>query len=63
MQRRLEVNLFRAWVSKRKLKYKRASAKMAQNFLIPALLLVLSVGLPVANAPDVLQPCDLLYYP
>ena len=21
------------------------------------------VGLPVANAPDVLQPCDLLYYP
>ena len=27
------------------------------------LLLLLSVGLPVANAPDVLQPCDLLYYP
>jgi len=26
-------------------------------------LLLLSVGLPVANAPDVLQPCDLLYYP
>ena len=22
-----------------------------------------SVGLPVANAPDVLQPCGLLYYP
>ena len=22
-----------------------------------------SVGLPVANAPDVLQPCDLFYYP
>ena len=26
-------------------------------------LLLLSVGLPVANAPDVLQPCGLLYYP
>jgi len=28
-----------------------------------ALLLLLSVGLPVANAPDVLQPFGLLYYP
>ena len=27
------------------------------------LLLLLSVGLPVANAPDVLQTCGLLYYP
>ena len=27
------------------------------------LLLLLSVGLPVANAPDVLQPCGLLYHP
>jgi hypothetical protein len=27
------------------------------------LLLLLAVGLPVANAPDVLQPCGLLYYP
>ena len=27
------------------------------------LLLLLSVGLSVANAPDVLQPCGLLYYP
>jgi hypothetical protein len=26
-------------------------------------LLLLSVGLPVANAPDVLQPCGLLYCP
>ena len=26
-------------------------------------LLLLSVGLPVANAPDVLQPCGLFYYP
>ena len=25
--------------------------------------LLLSVALPVANAPDVLQPCGLLYYP
>jgi len=25
--------------------------------------LLLSVGLPVANALDVLQPCGLLYYP
>jgi hypothetical protein len=24
---------------------------------------LLSVGLPVVNAPDVLQPCGLLYYP
>jgi hypothetical protein len=28
----------------------------------PYVLLLLSVGLPVANAPDVLQPCGLLYY-
>jgi len=27
------------------------------------LLFLLSVGLLVANAPDVLQPCGLLYYP
>ena len=33
--------------------------KNAWNYL----LLFLSVGLPVANAPDVLQPCGLLYYP
>jgi hypothetical protein len=26
-------------------------------------LLFFSVGLPVANAPDVPQPCGLLYYP
>ena len=26
-------------------------------------LLLLSVGFPVANAPDVLQPCGLSYYP
>ena len=26
-------------------------------------VVLLSVGLPVANAPDVLQPCGLLYYP
>ena len=26
-------------------------------------ILLLSVGLPVANVPDVLQPCGLLYYP
>ena len=25
--------------------------------------LLLSLGLQVANAPDVLQPCGLLYYP
>jgi hypothetical protein len=24
---------------------------------------LLSVGFPIANAPDVLQPCALLYYP
>jgi hypothetical protein len=30
---------------------------------LAVLLLLLSVGLPVANAPDVLQPCGLLYYP
>ena len=28
-----------------------------------AAVLLLSVGLPVANAPDVLQLCGLLYYP
>jgi hypothetical protein len=26
-------------------------------------ILLLSVGLPVANAPDLFQPCGLLYYP
>ena len=26
-------------------------------------VLLLSVGLPVVNAPDVLQTCGLLYYP
>jgi hypothetical protein len=31
--------------------------------LLFLLLLLLSIGLPVANAPDVLQPCGLLYYP
>ena len=42
--------------------------EMQRNYFIPelkriTLLLLLSVGLPVANAPDVLQPCGLLYYP
>ena len=32
-------------------------------YLLTSLFLLLSVGLPVANAPDVLQPCGLLYYP
>ena len=36
-------------------------AGWASGLLI--LLLLLSAGLPVANAPDVLQPCGLLYYP
>ena len=31
--------------------------------LIYRVLLLLSVGFPAANAPDVLQPCGLLYYP
>jgi len=31
--------------------------------LISILLLLLSVGLPVANAPGLLQPCGLLYHP
>ena len=35
--------------------------RVAAHFSL--LLLLLSVGLPVANAPDVLQPCGLLYYP
>ena len=34
-----------------------------RRLLIQKALLLLSVGLPVANAPDVLQPCGLLYYP
>ena len=36
---------------------------VASNLGLGLLLLLLSVGLPVANAPDVLQPCGLLYYP
>ena len=31
------------------------------SLLLHISLLLLSVGLPVANAPDVLQPCGLLY--
>jgi len=31
--------------------------------LVPPFFFFFSVGLQVANAPDVLQPCDLLYYP
>ena len=29
---------------------------------VSSILLLLSVGFPVANALDVLQPCGLLYY-
>jgi len=44
------------------------SAETTLKFLaiqgsMEGLLLLLSVGLLVANAPDVLQPCGLLYYP
>ena len=33
------------------------------SVIYSAFLLLLSVGLPLANAPDVLQPYGLLYYP
>ena len=36
---------------------------LISNAAVLLLLLLLSVGLPVANAPDVLQLCGLLYYP
>jgi len=42
------------------------AAKILRIFwemFVPLPLLLLSVGHPVDNAPDVLQPCDLLYYP
>ena len=43
----------------------RAKCKMLRGIYsaIYGDVLLLSVGLPVANAPDVLQPCGLLYYP
>ena len=37
--------------------------KVVLVVVLCTVLLLLSVGLPVANAPDVLQPCGLLYYP
>ena len=37
--------------------------KLYYNVCFSTSLLLLSVGFPVANAPDVLQPCVLLYYP
>ena len=39
-----------------------ARLSVETEFCMVTLLLLLSVGLPVANAPDVLQPCGLLYY-
>ena len=43
-----------------KFRHRGITQKNAYNIF---LLLLLSVGLPVANALDVLQPCGLLYYP
>ena len=37
--------------------------KTEEGLARPPSSLLLFVGLPVANAPDVLQPCGLLYYP
>jgi hypothetical protein len=34
-----------------------------KNGFILVFFFFFSVGLPVANAPDVPQPCGLLYYP
>jgi hypothetical protein len=34
---------------------------LLKRLALTPLLLPLSIGLPVANAPDVLQPCGLLY--
>jgi len=39
------------------------TSELICTFHMHMFLLLLSVGLPVANAPDVLQPCGLLYYP
>ena len=39
------------------------SMPIIRSSRIIQMVLLLSVGLPVANAPDVLQPCGLLYYP
>jgi hypothetical protein len=36
---------------------------LVSNASLILVLLLLSIGLPVANAPDILQPCGLLYYP
>ena len=39
------------------------NAPMALCLILYSPVVLLSAGLPVANAPDVLQPCGLLYYP
>ena len=46
-----------------KLQQKRLCGRQRLSWEDIKLLLLLSVGLPVVNAPDVLQPCGLLYYP
>ena len=46
-----------------KLQQKRLCGRQRLSWEDIKLLLLLSVGLPVFNAPDVLQPCGLLYYP
>jgi hypothetical protein len=37
--------------------------KRTKKMRLRKVLLLLFFGLPVANAPDVPQPCGLLYYP
>ena len=54
-------------ITKRALKHGTKQVKYRKIFgnelFLTVAVLLLSVGLPVANAPDVLQPCGLLYYP
>jgi hypothetical protein len=39
-----------------------ASFSISRNTQTYIIIIILVVWLPVANAPDVLQPCGLLYY-
>ena len=66
---KLYISIFRKTVGKIQVSLK--SGKNSSYFIWRPIhifyhtrsVLLFSVGLPVANAPDVLQPCGLLYYP
>jgi hypothetical protein len=51
------------WKYLGKFKYDEFKWKLCGDLKIEALFFFFSIGLPAANAPDVLQPCVFLDYP